>query len=131
REDLYYRLNVLPIYLPPLRQRGEDITLLVQFLFDKFRTRLGKPLQGVTPATMQRLISYHWPGNVRELENVLERAAILAQGPLIEIEPEVFPVATPPLANDADAIVSLSEAEREHILAALRQSNWVIDGPSG
>jgi PAS domain S-box-containing protein len=131
REDLYYRLNVFPIHLPPLRQRGEDITLLVQFLVDKFRTRLGKPLQGVTPATMQRLISYHWPGNVRELENVLERAAILAQGPLIEIEPEVFPVATPPSANDADAILSLSEAEREHILAALRQSNWVIDGPTG
>jgi PAS domain S-box-containing protein len=132
REDLYYRLNVFPIQLPPLRQRAEDIPLLVQFLLEKFRMRLGKSIEGVTPATMQRLTAYDWPGNVRELENVLERAAILATGPLIEIDPEVLPVATPrPQADDADTIVSLSEAEREHILAALRQSNWVIDGPSG
>jgi transcriptional regulator with GAF, ATPase, and Fis domain len=133
REDLYYRLNVFPIHLPALRERGEDIALLVQFLVGKFRARLGKPIEGVTAETMQRLLAYSWPGNVRELENVLERAAILALAPLIDIEPELLP-ATAAVKNSApsdEPLISLSAAERDHILAALQQSNWVIDGPKG
>jgi PAS domain S-box-containing protein len=132
REDLYYRLNVFPIQLPSLRERGDDIALLVQFLIGKFRARLGKGIEGVAPETMQRLMAYPWPGNVRELENVLERAAILARGPLIEIEAELLPaVAAPTKPSPAEPIVSLSAAERDHILAALQQSNWRIDGPKG
>ncbi len=134
REDLYYRLNVFPVTLPPLRDRRGDIPLLVQFLLMKFRARLAKRIDGVTAATMQRLVMYPWPGNVRELENVLERAAILARSPMIEIDAEVLP-AVPTSAQStagvAQPMVSLSAAEREHILSALRQSNWVIDGPNG
>src|SRR5262249_44643277 len=85
REDLYYRLNVFPVRLPPLRERPDDIPLLVHYLTNKFMLRIGKRLQGVSRATMQRLVEYPWPGNVRELENVLERAVILATGDSLEI----------------------------------------------
>src|SRR5207244_1347126 len=88
REDLYYRLNVFPIHLPPLRERSDDIPLLVAFLVNKFTLRIGKPLDGVSRKTMQRLQEYPWPGNIRELENVLERAVILASGPTLEIAPD-------------------------------------------
>jgi transcriptional regulator with GAF, ATPase, and Fis domain len=134
REDLYYRLNVFPVTLPPLRERQGDIPLLVQFLLMKFRARLAKRIDGVTGATMQRLVNYPWPGNVRELENVLERAAILARSPMIEIDAEVLPAVAAKgqsSVGPAQPMVSLYEAEREHILSALRQSNWVIDGPNG
>ncbi|MEO6435052.1 MAG: sigma 54-interacting transcriptional regulator [Tepidisphaeraceae bacterium] len=139
REDLYYRLNVFPVALPPLRDRREDISMLVQFLLGKFRTRLGKRIDGVTAATMRRLTEYPWPGNVRELENVLERAAILAGDPILDIDVELLPgVASGSTcatdiaaAGGSDPPISLSAAEREHILSALRRTNWVIDGPSG
>ena len=87
REDLYYRLSVFPVALPPLRQRVDDIPLLAQFLVNKFAMRVGKRLEGISPQAMQRLLAYTWPGNVRELENVLERAVILCQGPILEIDP--------------------------------------------
>jgi transcriptional regulator with GAF, ATPase, and Fis domain len=127
REDLYYRLNVFPITLPPLRERREDIPLLVQFLLTQFRMRLGKRIDGVSAATLRRLSEYAWPGNVREMENILERAAILATGPIIEIDADVLQTVSP---RD-DSPVSLTSAEREHILSALKKSRWVIDGPSG
>ena len=82
REDLYYRLNVFPIQLPPLRERPEDIPLLAKYLLDKFAARIGRRFDGIDPATLRRLMAYPWPGNVRELQNVLERAVILATGPL-------------------------------------------------
>src|SRR5262249_48503141 len=88
REDLYYRLNVFPVSLPPLRDRTSDIPLLVQFLVNKFKMRIGKSIDSVSHKTMQRLMGYPWPGNVRELENVLERAVILANSPTLEIGPE-------------------------------------------
>jgi formate hydrogenlyase transcriptional activator len=107
------------------------VPLLVQFLISTFRARIGKPICGVTPDTMQRLVEYHWPGNVRELQNVLERAAILSVRPVIEIDPELLPARAKGASVHGDGLVSLSTAEREHILSALKQSNWIIDGPSG
>ena len=152
REDLYYRLNVFPIALPPLRNREGDVPLLVQFLVARFAARVGVRIESIGKETMERLTRYFWPGNIRELENVLERAVILSNGPTLEIDPEVFASATADRSRDADAPVassaeaapatvaaggqtppleSLETNERNHILAALEQSNWIIDGPRG
>jgi PAS domain S-box-containing protein len=100
REDLYYRLNVFPIRLPPLRERRDDIPLLVHFLLNRFVSRVGKPLDGVSRETMRRLQEYPWPGNVRELENVLERAVILTTGPMLEIAPHLLPTLAAPTAEE-------------------------------
>jgi PAS domain S-box-containing protein len=129
REDLYYRLNVFPIRLPSLRERPEDIPLLVHFLVNKIAAGIGKRLEGVSGATMERLLAYPWPGNVRELENILERAVILARGPLLEIDPGVLPEPPQPAAPPRRA--SLEAVEREHILDVLRQTDGVIAGPRG
>jgi PAS domain S-box-containing protein len=146
REDLYYRLNVFPIALPPLRDRTGDVPLLVHLLVARFATRTGVRIESVGKATMDRLSRYSWPGNVRELENVLERAVILSNGPTLEIDPEVFASAPPARAAIADPpapcspdgkppstppLESLESSTRNHILAALEQSGWVIDGPRG
>lgn len=146
REDLYYRLNVFPIELPPLRDRVGDIPLLVQFLVARFAARIGVRIESVEKATMERLNRYSWPGNIRELENVLERAVILSNGPMLEIEPEVFssataengtrnpsPGATGPMSagSQPTPLESLESNERNHILAVLEQTAWVIDGPRG
>ena len=157
REDLYYRLNVFPVHLPPLRERADDIPLLVQFLLRKFAMRIGKRVEAVSAHTMSRFQAYRWPGNVRELENVVERAVILANSDVLEIDPGTLSpaaglagavgsedaapppslVAAAPPAGSASAApsqpagASLESVEREHILATLRNTNWVIDGPSG
>jgi transcriptional regulator with GAF, ATPase, and Fis domain len=140
REDLYYRLNVFPVRLPPLRERRGDIPLLIHFLLAKFAARVGKRLGEVSPPTMQRLQGYAWPGNVRELENVLERAVILSAGPTLDVGADLLPAAAagrpePEQARERPApcgpLPSLEEVEREHILAVLRQTNWLITGPRG
>jgi PAS domain S-box-containing protein len=132
REDLYYRLNVFPLVLPPLRDRTDDIPLLVSFLIDKFALRIGKHLAGMDPASLDRLLAYRWPGNIRELENVLERAVILADGPLVAIEAEMLPGSSSRAsAVPAESGTTLEAVERQHILAVLRQTNWVIEGPNG
>jgi PAS domain S-box-containing protein len=100
REDLYYRLNVFPIRLPPLRERRDDVPLLVHFLVNKFALRIGKRLDGVDRQTMQRLQWYPWPGNIRELENVLERAVILTTGPMLDIAPDLLPAPAAPTAEE-------------------------------
>ena len=127
REDLYYRLSVFPIQIPPLRERQEDIPQLVHFLVNKYAARIGKHVEGVNPAMMRRLLAYPWPGNVRELENVLERAVILANGPTLEIGADVLPAAgsaeTPPS--------NLEAVERRHIVGVLAQTDWVIEGRNG
>jgi PAS domain S-box-containing protein len=150
RADLHYRLNVFPVRLPPLRERRDDIPLLVYFLLGKFAPRVGKPLDGVTPETMRRLQEYSWPGNVRELENVLERAVILTSGATLEIAPDVLTTLAAPPAVTAGAAPGTAEAapvagadpptsgqpqlqdvERAYILKVLRQTNWLITGPRG
>ena len=139
REDLYYRLNVFPVALPPLRQRVDDIPLLAQFLVNKFAMRVGKRIGGISPQAMKRLLAYSWPGNVRELENVLERAVILCQGPMLEIDPALVSEAVPLTADLTEAgaateipsALSLQEVESAHIRAVLERTNWVIDGSRG
>ncbi len=129
REDLYYRLNVFPIALPPLRERLEDMPILVQFLLDRFAVRIGKRVDGASRETMERLTAYSWPGNVRELENILERAVILATGPTLEIAPDVL--GGPTMATAPDARLALEDVERNHIQNVLAKTGWVIDGPKG
>ncbi len=132
REDLYYRLNVFPISLPPLRERKEDIPLLVHFLVNKFATRIGKRLDGVQEPTMRRLIDYSWPGNVRELENVLERAVILATGARLDISADLFPAPhASPVASAATPDRTLESVERDYVCSVLQQTDWVVDGPRG
>jgi transcriptional regulator with GAF, ATPase, and Fis domain len=131
REDLYYRLSVFPIALPPLRDRAEDIPLLVRFLVDKFAARVGKRIDGVSRETMRRLVTYRWPGNVRELENVLERAVILATGPTLDLESDAELSAGPATPAADLPAPSLEAIERRHILTVLRQTQWVIEGPRG
>src|SRR5262249_3943848 len=131
REDLYYRLSVFPIALPPLRERAEDIPLLVRFLVDKFATRTGRRFDGVSPETMRRLVAYQWPGNIRELETVLRRPVTLAPGPPLALESDAdLPPAPAAPAADLPA-PTLEAVERRHILTVLRQTQWVIEGPRG
>jgi DNA-binding NtrC family response regulator len=129
RDDLYYRLNVVPLRVPPLRERGEDIPLLVQHFLTRFAKKLGKRLQEVTPETLRRLQSYRWPGNIRELQNVIERAAVLASGPSVHIEDSLGP----PTEEEPPAPISgtLEDMERNHILRVLKETDWVIEGKEG
>lgn len=133
REDLFYRLNVFPVRLPALRDRRDDIPLLVRFFVAKFAARLGKRIETIGTGTLDLLVAYHWPGNIRELENVLERAVILADGSELEIDPEVLPVAcgVPESGMVGGSEKSLMVVEREHVLAVLAQAEWVIEGPNG
>src|SRR6266536_2478515 len=138
RPDLFFRLHVLPLTVPPLRERREDIRLLVMFFLAQFAGKLGKRVASVTDETMERLAAYDWPGNVRELQNVLERSVILAEGPVLDIDPTMLPsqssiVGRAPAfsAPAPDSLPSLEEVERAHILAALERTGWVIDGARG
>src|SRR6516165_6312928 len=134
REDLYYRLSVFPLHLPPLRDRKEDIPPLAHFLVNKLAARIGKRIDGIDKETMRRLIVYPWPGNVRELENVIERAVILAAGPALEIGADVLPASVEPPACEVqipEQPATLEATEREHILNVLSQTGWVVQGSRG
>ncbi|WP_075097844.1 sigma-54-dependent transcriptional regulator [Sandaracinus amylolyticus] len=130
REDLYYRLSVFPLAVPSLRERKEDVPLLVSHFARQFATRMGKDMPHVDDATMERLVRYEWPGNVRELQNVIERAVILSEGPELAIEhdlgDEPGPSSGAPPRSD-----ELAEHTRAHILKVLEAADWVIAGPSG
>ncbi len=129
REDLFYRLNVFPVQLPPLRERADDVPLLATFFVQKFATRIGKRIDTVGRETLDLLSAYPWPGNIRELENVLERAIILADGPTLDIDPEQLGLPAPPRAEPtAQSLVAI---EREHIADVLRRTGGVVEGPHG
>ncbi len=129
REDLFYRLNVFPMTMPPLRNRREDIPLLVKFFVDKFSRRLGKTIETIPAGIMKRLTNYAWRGNVRELENVVERAVINSSGPKLRLADDLSRPAgkTPPKT----ARRSFKEVERDHILRVLEETGYRIDGPKG
>ncbi len=139
REDLYYRLSVFPVTVPPLRQRREDIPLTAEFLLEKFAMRVGKRLDGISQESMERMLDYSWPGNVRELENVIERAVILSRlsrGTMLEIDPmllvEELPATQAP-ATESDSLpeTTLAAIEKKHICAVLEQTSGVIEGSRG
>jgi transcriptional regulator with GAF, ATPase, and Fis domain len=123
REDLFYRLNVFPIELPPLRRRPEDIPLLAWSFIAKHQHRFGKKIEEIPPASMDALMAYHWPGNVRELENVIERALILSESSKLELEGLGHPDAEEPRAGDG-----LADVERAHILSVLEDCGWKVGG---
>jgi DNA-binding NtrC family response regulator len=135
RSDLFYRLNVFPVTVPPLRERREDIPPLVAHFLARAARKLGKTLDGVSPAFLDRAIAYPWPGNVRELENAVERAAILSRGPLLDaLEPFATVGAPPPAKVPAAAAApsgTLEDVERAHIRRVLDQTRWAIEGKQG
>jgi transcriptional regulator with GAF, ATPase, and Fis domain len=151
RADLFYRLNVLPLRMPALRERRSDIPQLVMFFLSRFAKKFGKKVEGVSQETMDLLASYPWPGNVRELQNIVERGVALAEGPILSLSQNLFPVSpigeaqasaaapaaiAPPAemaaaATSPQAPSSLEEIERRHILSVLEQTGWVIEGPQG
>lgn len=130
REDRYYRLNVFPIHLPPLRERSENIPLLVRHYVQYFSSRMGKTIDTVPTETMDALTQYLWPGNIRELQNLIKRAVILSSGPVLQFPLFALQVCTiPPQVGGKHQ--TLEEAERAHILAAVIETNWVLSGPRG
>ena len=131
RSDLFYRLNVFPISLPPLRVRPTDIPLLVMSFLQRFNKKLGNEITQIPPEAMQRLINYDWPGNVRELQNVIERAAILSQSAVLALPPEFrgSPSAAAPVTSDA--AVAMDDVARKHIESVLAQTGGIIEGPRG
>jgi transcriptional regulator with GAF, ATPase, and Fis domain len=129
RSDLFYRLNVFPARIPPLRERKDDIPHLVNHFIAHQQRRLGKPLEGVSREGMERLRSYSWPGNIRELQNVVERACVLATGPVVAI-PEGL-ARGPSGKGPNDRILTLAEAEKHHIRRALDAAGGTIGGASG
>jgi formate hydrogenlyase transcriptional activator len=127
RSDLFYRLHVFPITVPPLRERRDDIALLVQYFLSKFSQRMKKNIESVTPEGMQALCRYSWPGNIRELEHVIERAVILSNGAVLKIPP-FEPVGTEAAPSTSSA---LQDVEREHIIRVLREAKGKVGGPGG
>src|SRR5258705_6487121 len=129
RADLFYRLNVFPVHVPPLRERPDDIPLLVRHFVQQFARRMSKAVDTIPTETMNALVRYHWPGNIRELQNLVERAMILSAGPILKVPLNDLQAMPAPVA--ARRIETLEEAERRHILEALDASDWVISGPNG
>ncbi len=143
RSDLYYRLNVFPLNVPPLRERRSDIDQLARFFVSRYSRSLGKKITGISEAPSQKLMSYSWPGNVRELQNVIERALVLCNGPTLDLEIDLPGLSVnpglqdPPLTvsethnADQSSLQTLQEVERAHILAVLQQTHGVIEGSNG
>jgi formate hydrogenlyase transcriptional activator len=132
RADLLYRLNVFPVKVPPLRERRSDIPLLSAFFVQSLSKKLGKPLEGFSARGMERLTAYSWPGNVRELENIVERAAILGHGPILEADASFFGAAAAATASaPAAGSPALADVERSHIEAVLKSTRGVVEGPRG
>jgi len=145
RSDLFYRLNVFPVRVPSLRERPEDIPLLVRHFAEQCARRMNKKIETISTETLKQMRQYHWPGNIRELQNVIERAVILSAGPVLHVPLSEFQ-SRPPLAavdgngNPDKRLESsagkgirnvLEDTERKHILSVLSQTNWVVAGPNG
>jgi formate hydrogenlyase transcriptional activator len=149
RSDLYYRLNVVPLNIPPLRERRADIGPLALYFLARHAKKAGRPIRGIATATLDRLFNYHWPGNVRELENLIERGVVLSSGPTLDLDAHLLhhpqpdkavredPAALPSTAErgasaaTTDGPSALVDVERRHILHVLERSAWVIEGPEG
>lgn len=147
RSDLFYRLNVFPLEVPPLRERPTDIPKLAKFFLSNYAKKLGKNIDGLTQSTIDRMLNYSWPGNIREIQNVIERAVVLSKSRILELQHELAPNLTTEGANRgagkvsegphasttplASQLPSMKEAERNHIVAALKLSSGVIEGPKG
>jgi formate hydrogenlyase transcriptional activator len=147
RADLFYRLNVVELRVPPLRERPGDIPQLAMFFLGRFAKKFGRPTQTISAETMERLVRYPWPGNIRELQNVVERAVVLSRGSALELGRDLLPAVTRPDAGPAVARQkpelsperpappglsgALEDTERTHILAALERTDGVIEGPRG
>jgi DNA-binding NtrC family response regulator len=129
RSDLYYRLNVFPVVVPPLRERRDDIPLLVRHFMEKYMRRMNKRIDAIPGTAMNALSEYHWPGNVRELENFIERSVILSHS--TELQPPLSELLSSAGAIPAKNLQTREEAEREHILRALKEAGWVVGGPQG
>jgi len=145
RGDLYYRLNVFPVLLPPLRERSEDIPMLARHFTQQFARRMGRQIEIIPTEVMQGLVHYSWPGNVREMQNVIERAVILSPGPALRLNLAELKNGTQKSEHgsqksEVSALTadlrprnagSLADAEREHILRVLREAGWVLGGSNG
>ncbi len=129
REDLYYRLNVFPLLLPPLRERIDDIPIIVRHFVQKFSTKMGKRIEQIPTSAMEMLQAYTWPGNVRELENIIERAVILTSGTKLELDESLVPSQERSVARPVGS--TLEEVERDHIRHILEDTDWRIEGPGG
>lgn len=130
RSDLYYRLNVVPISIPPLRERSEDVPLLVQHFVREAARRMNKTIHIIPCKTMKALIQYHWPGNIRELENVIERAVILSPSSVLHV-PERDLQSRITAGHDREKLQTLADVERDHIRSILKDARWVLSGPRG
>jgi formate hydrogenlyase transcriptional activator len=137
RSDLYYRLNVIPLRVPALRERRSDIPAMVMAFLEQSAKRTRKPVQSVSAETMRLLVDYPWPGNIRELQNVIERGVVLSEGSILKLAADLLPIEAPETGREAGSIAeakasdSLGEIQRQHILRVLERTAWVISGPKG
>lgn len=140
RSDLFYRLNVFPLRVPPLRERKSDVVQLVIFFLSRFSKKLGRKIDSVSQDTMDRLLNYSWPGNVRELQNIIERGVVVTKGSVLTLGHELVPVSatathaaenSPMTVSSRNDRPTLEDVERKHILSVLKESGWVIEGAKG
>ena len=130
REDLYFRLNVFPIHIPPLRERIDDIAVLIEFFVNKYSKKINKQIEYISDITLQQLKYYKWPGNVRELENLIERAIILSNSNIL-VMPEFETDSINKISSINGHRITLDQAQKDHILKTLNDTNWKIDGKEG
>jgi formate hydrogenlyase transcriptional activator len=137
RPDLYYRLNVIPLHVPALRNRRSDIPEMVMAFLQLSAKRMGKPIHSVSRETMRLLVDYAWPGNIRELQNVIERGVVLSKGCVLKLGADLLPIEgsdkgiEPEVTPERESTDSLEEVQRQHILQVLEKTGWLISGPNG
>jgi formate hydrogenlyase transcriptional activator len=137
RSDLYYRLNVIPLHVPALRDRRSDIPQMVMAFLQQYAKRMGKLVHSVSRETMSLLVDYSWPGNIRELQNVIERGVVLSRNSILKLGADLLPIEAsdtsiaPEAGGETKAKDSLEEVQRQHILRVLERTGWVISGARG